>query len=148
MQYYEKVAGMGKEIGITALISHIPVLAAKKGRENVQASSDQVSTVRCWGLPSPKAHQVSLIPVLYVVGGWGCWTITANFFHFAGGRGFPNWKNTPFCFSFLNYHYQNWGMLHTLPWEPTHCCLPRNLLWHKRMQLVGVWDLLVSCNLS
>lgn len=47
-------------------------------------------------------------------------------------------KNTSFCFSFLNYHYQNCGMLHTPPWESTHYCLPRNLLWHKRMQLVGV----------
>lgn len=56
------------------------------------------------GLPS-KAHHVSLIPVLYTVGGWGCWTTIANFFHLAGGRGFPNWKNTSFCFSFLNYHY-------------------------------------------
>lgn len=33
--YYEKIAGTGREIWITTLTSHIPVLAVKKERENV-----------------------------------------------------------------------------------------------------------------
>lgn len=33
MYFYEKEAGMGREIRITTLTSHIPVLAVRKGRE-------------------------------------------------------------------------------------------------------------------
>lgn len=51
------------------------------------------------GLPSPKAHHVSLIPVLYTVGGWGCWTAIANFFHLAGGRGWKKIHLFAFLFS-------------------------------------------------
>lgn len=105
MYFYEKEAGMGRETWIITLTSHIPVLAVRKGRERRMSRHLQIEFPQrdVGGLPSPKAHHVSLIPVLYTVGGWGCWTTIANFFHLAGGRGWK--KNTSFCFSFLNYHY-------------------------------------------
>lgn len=98
------------------------------------------------GLPSPKAHHVSLIPVLYTVGGWGCWTAIANFFHLAGGRG---WKKYIFLLFFSQLSLlELWNASHTAMGIHT-------LLFTKKLTLVqkkaiggSQWNLLVSCNPS